>query len=112
MGNGPWAMGHALEQSEIGNRQSEIGHCPLPIAHRPSPIAPLRPKVALFTNSVRLARPLRELAVEILKRINPESVQVVSRRERLNAKEARVVDSTSEDKVADEIALAHADRGE
>ena len=71
----------------------------------------LSAQVLLLPNRVRLARPLGELAVEILNRIEPEGVKVISRRERLDTQEPRMLDPTREHEVTNEITLPNAHRG-
>jgi hypothetical protein len=103
----------------MGNGQLPISDVRFPISDFRSPISdfrllyPLRrAKVTLFTNGVRLARPRRELAVEILNRIEPEGVKVISRGERLDAQEPGVLDPTREHEVTDEIPPPNTHRGE
>jgi hypothetical protein len=66
----------------------------------------------LLANGIRLPRPISKLPVEILKRFEPERVQMIARREGLDAQEARMLHAPREHEVTDEIALANADRGE
>ena len=66
----------------------------------------------LLSDGVRFANPRCKLFIEIRKTVNPKCVQMVSRRERFEAHEARTLNPSGENKVTDEMVSAHLHRDE
>ena len=66
----------------------------------------------LLADRIRFSHPSGKLPVQIPKRIQAECVQVIARREGLDAQEARVIHPSSEHEMTHQIALTNAHRSE
>src|SRR2546423_1067388 len=69
-------------------------------------------EVTLLAHGVGLAKPGRQNAIELLRRFDPKSMQVVARRERLDLQEPWMIHATRQHQVTIEPAAAQRDRGE
>ena len=66
----------------------------------------------LLASRIRFSRPSGKLTVQILKRVQAECVQMIARREGLDAQEPRVLHAPREHEMTDEMALTNAHRSE